>query len=170
MRRWLIFCWFCVLVSCTAKDAKTTASTPQQLPQDIDALELRLDQDMMALGLSEPTLTSDPLDPTSAPILDGSTTSTAGADQPTAEVLTAKEKEKQRLFFKNRGDRDEKKAEQAQCQRTCDLVDSICDASERICQITDKLPNDPEAPKRCERAKNSCTRAKQQGSTCGCSI
>jgi hypothetical protein len=54
------------------------------------------------------------------------------------------------------------------CQKTCALIDNICDASERICQITEKLPNDPDAPKRCERAKNACTRAKQQGAQCPC--
>jgi hypothetical protein len=122
----------------------------------------------VALGLSEnpPDSMSAPTNPTS----DNIHPVEMSPNSETGTLSLDSTKNKDRLFFgKGRDSKAEKKAEQSQCQRTCDLVDNICNASERICEITSKMPSDPEAPKRCERAKNSCERAKQQGQTCGCS-
>jgi hypothetical protein len=169
MRRWLFLICCLVWVACTVKAKDATSATPQQLPPDIDSLELRISQDLAALGLSEnpPDSMSVPLDPSS----DTTTQPVQITPNRTEAGNTAFDstKSKERLFFKNRDAKAEKKSEPNQCQRTCDLVDNICAASERICEITSKMPSDPDAPKRCERAKSSCERAKQQGQTCGCS-
>jgi hypothetical protein len=164
MKRWLLLLCLLLFTCRKAPDLKTSAGPNKPLPDDISSLELQLNQDMLALGLPP----SSPQDlefqpPTTREAATTNLTKEQGLD------AQAKTEGRDGYFRNKRTEKEGKKAEQSQCQRTCDLVDNICDAAARICQITAQMPNDPEAPKRCERAQNSCTRAKKQGETCGCS-
>lgn len=59
-------------------------------------------------------------------------------------------------------------AEKSYCEQTRELVDSICEASRRICEITDRLPPEAGGAPRCERARLSCSRAREQEKSSGC--
>jgi hypothetical protein len=160
MQRWL-FLLFLLYFACTKAASTKPAVQPMASPENLSSLEKALDDSMLALGLpAEPSLFLE-VTPTTTRSLDDSQLSVAKEAQ-------VEKTNRGNLFKDRRSEREAKKSEQTQCQRTCELVDNICDVAARICQLTDKLTDDPEAPKRCERAKSSCSRAQKQGESCGC--
>ena len=162
MQRWLFFL-FMLCFACQKVPSAKTAASPMTPPEELGSLEQQLNDGMLALGLPpEPSLLPEATPPTTLTFNDSLRISPV-------EESKADRGKREGVFFKGRRyEKEAQKSEQTQCQRTCELVDNICDVAERICQLTEKLPGDPEAPKRCERAKNSCSRAQKQGESCGC--
>jgi hypothetical protein len=163
MQRWL-FLLFLLCITCYKASPGKTAGAPMIADTgDVTSWEQRLDQDMQSLGLSTELLSPPEVTPPTTLSLKEPNKRDGVAQE--AQVTTSNQG---RFFQERRNEREAKKLAQLQCQDTCRLVTNICNAAERICQLTAALPDDPDSPKRCERAKNSCSRAKKQGEPCGC--